>query len=234
MKSENKILKIINEELKSLETEIDTHALLRLEQRLDLMSNNGDITQRENDIIRKNLDNIISHNFDPNISYGIFLGSFIPNPKSKLYTNANKFNPGISFYEIKSDRDELLKDSTGDEFWAIVRKNRIKTVMLRKRLQRASAHKDRMDDGGLGVDKVIPNFDNYLQQQTDAKQQQKEPEKQQEKVINIKGVLWKIDDINKRLSKKNNPNTFVSFDDVLDYPDWNDNTKEQILNILAG
>ena len=47
MKFENKILKIINEELKGIETEINTHALQRLEGRLNLMGANGDITPRE-------------------------------------------------------------------------------------------------------------------------------------------------------------------------------------------
>ena len=232
MKSENKILKIINEELKDIETEINTHTLQRLEQRLDSMSANGDITSNEDETIRKNLENIVGYKFDPNKSYGIFLGSFIPNPKSRLYTNKNEYDPGIPFYQIFSNDGIFAKDSTGDEMWGIVRDNTLKTVMLRKRLQRRSANKPRMEDGGLGVDKVIPDFDSFIQRQNDAKQQQ-EPEKQQEKVINIKGVLWKIDDANQRIYKKNTPNTFVDFNDVLDYPEWDDNTKEQILNILG-
>jgi hypothetical protein len=245
MKSEHKILKIINEEVKLFETEVDSHALLRLEQRLDLMSKNGDITQEENNTIRKNLNNIISYEkFNPNKSYGFLLGTFKPNPKSKLYTITNKQNPGIPFYEINSpdDSNELLKDSTGDEFWAIVRNNVITTVMLRKRLQRESAGEERTvsgehGKGGLGVDRVILNFDDFLQLIEKEKQVQKEKEQAklqlQEKMVNINGVLWVIDDTNQRVYKKNNPNIFVKFDDVLEYTDWNDKTKEEILNRIS-
>jgi hypothetical protein len=104
--------------------------------------------------------------------------------------------------------------------------------MLRKRLQRRSANKPRMEDGGLGVDIVIPDFNNFVQRQNDAKKQQ-EPKKQQEKLINIDGVFWKIDNANQRIFKKNNPNTFINFNDVLDYPKWDDNIKTQILNLLG-
>lgn len=232
MKFENKILKIINEELKGIETEINTHALQRLEGRLNLMGANGDITPREEETIRKNLKNVVDYNFDPNKTYGIFLGSFIPNPKSHLYTNTNAFDPGIPFYQIFSNDGIFANDSTGDEMWGIIRNNTIKTVMLRKRLQRRSANKPRMEDGGLGVDIVIPDFNNFVQRQNDAKKQQ-EPKKQQEKLINIDGVFWKIDNANQRIFKKNNPNTFINFNDVLDYPKWDDNIKTQILNLLG-
>lgn len=239
MKSEKKVLKIISEEVKLFETEINDHALQRLEQRLDLMSNNGDITQRENLTIRKNLDDVITYDFNPNKSYGIFLGSFVPNPKSKLYTDTNEYNSGIPFYEIYvSDKNEIMKDSTGDEFWAVVRKNRITTVMLRKRLQREFAGNDRMDRGGLGVDFPIFNFDNFKQKADIEKQQQQQKELNKQELnknlVKIGGVSWEIDNANERIFKKNNPNTFVTFDNFLDYPDWDDNTKEQILNILTA
>lgn len=241
----NKVLSIINEEIKLFETEVDPHALLRLQQRLDLMSNNGDITPKENDTIRKNLNNIVTYEkFIPNKSYGFLLGTFKPNPKSKLYTITNKQNPGIPFYEINTpdDSNELLKDSTGDEFWAIVRNNVITTVMLRKRLQRESAGEERTvsgehGKGGLGVDYVVPDFDKFLQLIEKEKQIQKDKEQAklqlQEKIVNINGVLWVIDDANQRVYKKNNPNIFVAFDDVLDYPDWDDETKNDILNHIS-
>ena len=234
MKSENKVLSIIKEEVQIFETKLNSHAIQRLNERLDMLTKSGDLTQREIGIIKKNLNNILSHDFNPNESYGIFLGSFVPNPKSNLFTNTNSHNPGIPFYEIYGvGNDELMKDSTGDEFWAVVRKNVITTVMLRKRLQREFAHNERNDRGGLGVNNVITNFDNYLQK-SNSEKQQREPEKQQEKLININGVLWIIDDVNERIYKKNNQNTFITFDNVLDYPDWDDKTKEQILNILVG
>jgi len=109
-------------------------------------------------------------------------------------------------------------------------------VMLRKKLQRGFASNDRMDNGGLGVDYVILDFNKFIEKQTNDLQiqQQKEIEKQnqQQKIINIDGVQWKVDDSNERILKKNNPNVFINFNDILDHPNWDDTTKEKILNTI--
>jgi hypothetical protein len=238
MKSSEKLLLIINEELQMVETALEGHALDRLKERLDLMTKNGDITPKEDNTIRSTLNNIISYEFAPNKSFGIFLGSFTPNPNSKLYTITNSHNMGVPFYEIYvADKSEILKDSTGDEFWAVIRNNKITTVMLRKRLQREFAGNERNDRGGLGVDHVIPNFDKFIDTINKEKEIHKEKEqvrlKQVEKTVNIKGVAWIIDDAKQIVYKKNNPNIFVKFDDVLDYPNWDDQTKEDILNRIG-
>jgi hypothetical protein len=142
---------------------LNTHAKERIESRLNKMSKNNELTLREDEIIRCNLNNILVHKFNHKKSYGIFLGGFRPNPNSKLYTITNKWNMGIPFYEIYSDgKDDITNDSTGDEFWVIVRENVIKTLMLRKRIQRQFANRERNDMGGLGVDIVIFNFDKFL------------------------------------------------------------------------
>ena len=243
MKSPDKLLRIISEEIRIFETEVDTHAYDRVKERLDLMTANGDITSAEDAEIRRNLENIIAHNFDSG-GYGIFLGSFVPKKTSSLYTDRNEYDRGIPFYQIYSNDGIFAKDSTGDEMWAIVRDNRLKTVMLRKALQRRSMYKDRNDDGGLGVETPVPDFDKFLQNIERERQMrdrekllQKDKEqiklKQLEKTVNIKGVSWVIDDAKQIVYKKNNPNTFVKFDDVLEYPDWDDKTKEDILNRIG-
>jgi hypothetical protein len=238
----NKLLEIINEELRIFETEIDPHAVDRLKERLDKMSSNGDITPEEYGNIKKNLDDVLAFDFDSR-DYGILLGTFTPNPKSSLYTIKNPQDMGTPFYTINlPDKNEILKDSTGDEFWGIVRGNVLKTVMLRKRKQRQFAGEKRtasgeQGKGGLGVDVIISNFSEHLAALEREKLIQKEKEqvkfKLAEKTIRINGVLWVIDDVQQRIYKKNDPNTFVLFNDVLDYPHWDDRTKEEILKRLG-
>lgn len=236
MKSNNKVLSIINEEINLFETDISGHAFGRIKNRLDLMKAGGDITSEEYDEIKRNLNNILSYEFDSK-SYGIFLGKFQPNPKSPLYTVTNPYDPGIPFYQIFSDDGVFAKDSTGDEMWAIVRNNILKTVMLRKSLQRRSMNKERNVDGGLGVDVAIPNLEKYLANEKQKKElfQQKMLQRQQEErsTINVDGVIWVIDAQNQKLYKKNNPNVFVTFDDILNHPAWNENTQEKVFNYVS-
>ena len=55
MKSENKVLSIIKEEVQIFETKLNSHAIQRLNERLDMLTKGGDLTQKEIDIIKKNL-----------------------------------------------------------------------------------------------------------------------------------------------------------------------------------
>lgn len=236
MKDSEKLNKIIQEELQKIGTEVDKHAADQVKARLDRMARDGDITKAEEAKIRGTLDKVIAHDFGDR-DYGIFLGSFVPNPNSMLYTDRNQWNPGIPFYEINING----KDSTGDEMWAIVRNGRLKTVMLRKSLQRRSADKERFDDGGLGVETPIFDFDVYLQkieqeqQKKEAeklRQQQAQTKKQEElkKLKQIQGVWWKVDDEKEVVHQKNKPEKFIRFNDILDYPNWDDDTKEDLIN----
>jgi len=231
----NKILSIINEEIKIFEADVDGHAFDRIKDRLDRMKNGGDITPEEDAEIRRNLNNILKHEFDSK-GYGIFLGSFKPNPKSLLYTDKNEFDPGIPFYQIFSNDGIFAKDSTGDEMWAIVRSNTLKTVMLRKSLQRRSMGKERNQDGGLGVDVPIPNLDRFLtlEKEKEAISQQKELQRQKEdsgKFI-VDGVWWVIDAQKQIIYKKNNPKVFITFDEILNHPEWSQNKREEVFNTV--
>ncbi len=236
MKPENKVLSIINEEINLFETDISGHAFDQMRKRLDRMKSGGDITPEEDAEIRKNLNSILTHEFDSK-DYGIFLGAFKPNPKSPLYTITNPYDPGIPFYQIFSDDGVFAKDSTGDEMWAIIRNNVLKTVMLRKSVQRRSMNKERNVDGGLGVDIAIPNLEKFLANEKQKKElfQQKMLQRQQEEksTINVDGVIWAIDTKNQKLYKKNNPNVFVTFDNILNHPAWNENTQEKVFNYVT-
>lgn len=230
MKKPTKLQKIIQEELQKIE--VDKHAADRVRARLDRMARDGDITKQEEAEIRRNLENVVNYKFD-NKDYAIFLGSFVPNPNSPSYTDNNQYDPGIPFYQIYSNDGVFAKDSTGDEMWAIVRDQQLKTVMLRKSVQRRSANKARNDDGGLGVDMPIFNFDEFMQkrEQQRVQQQQTQARKEAElkKLKQINGVWWKVDDNKKVVHQKNKPDNFVKFDDIISYPNWDDETKEDII-----
>jgi hypothetical protein len=154
------IASIINEEIYIYESEISSHAYGRIKERLTTMSNNNDITPQEAVNIDKNVNNIINYRFNPNKSYGIMLGRFNINPDSALTTTRHKTG---SYYEINSsDYNDIIKDSTGNEFWGIIRGNKLITVFLRKSIQRNTAGQPR-NMGGLGVDVVIDDFNLYRQ-----------------------------------------------------------------------
>jgi hypothetical protein len=154
------IASIIKEEINIYESEISSHAYKRIKERLKTMSNNNDITSQEAMNIDRNVNNIINYNFNPNKSYGIMLGRFNINPDSTLTTTRHKTG---SYYEINSfDYSDIIKDSTGNEFWGIIRGNKLITVFLRKSIQRNTAEQPR-NMGGLGVDVVIDDFNLYRQ-----------------------------------------------------------------------
>lgn len=241
----DEIKKIIREELNIFEADVAPHAQQRINDRLDKMVSNGDITSGEAGTISNNLKNAINYNYGKT-SYGIRLGKFHVDPNSRT-PDIISMDGGKPYYRIWSDNnDDIVKDSTGNEFWGIIRNNRLITVFLRKDYQRRSAHKSINDDGGLGVDDVIDNFDDFLanggRTEKDIKKEKElaiahqnkiAKQKEANKIIKINGVNWVISDVNQRIHKKNNPSVYISFDDVLDYPEWEDATKEEILNRIG-
>jgi len=230
MKKPTKLEKIIQEELQKIG--VDKHAADQVRARLDRMARDGDLTKEEEAEIRRNLENIQNYDFD-NKDYAIFLGSFAPNPNSTSYTDTNPYDPGIPFYQIYSTDGVFAKDSTGDEMWAIVRDQQLKTVMLRKSVQRRSANKARNDDGGLGVDMPIFSFDEFMQKREQQRLQQQQAASRKEaelkKLKQINGVWWKVDDEKEIVHQKNKPEKYIRFDDILDNPNWDDDTKEDLI-----
>lgn len=96
---------------------ITKHAYDRISERLESMVKNNDITVKEEEIIKANLNATLNYDFNVNKSYGVMLGRFNINPKSKLITEFHK--SGV-YYEIYSlDKYDIMLDSTGNEFWGI-------------------------------------------------------------------------------------------------------------------
>jgi hypothetical protein len=83
------------------------------------------------------------------------IGSFKPNPNSNFYV---KTNDGRGYYSIIDDA--VIHDSTGDQFWVIVRENKATTVMLRKSIQTSDTEHNKVK---LNVDEVITNLEKYIQ-----------------------------------------------------------------------
>lgn len=140
-------------------TRITGHAYDRIKERLETMTQNNDITAKEAEIIEDNLHYVLNYDFDNYTSYGILLGKFEINPDSALLTQKHKTG---MYYEINSldDRD-IIRDSTGNELWAIIRNGRLITAFLRKTIQRNTADMPRKQ-GGLGVDEVVDNIRKFL------------------------------------------------------------------------
>jgi len=137
---------------------ITEHALERIMERLETMTSNNDITEEESEEIKRNLNNIINYEFNNYSSYGIMFGKFNINLDSNLLTEKHKTG---TYYEINSlDDKDVIRDSTGNEFWGIIRSNKLVTAFLRKTIQRHTAEKPR-NHGGLGVEQVIDDFDNF-------------------------------------------------------------------------
>ncbi len=142
----------------NFKTKITEHAYERITERLESMTKNGDITAKEEEIIKANLNAALNYDFKLNKSYGVMLGRFNINPKSKLIT---EFHKSGTYYEIYSaDKNDIMLDSTGNEFWGVVRNNGLVTAFLRKTVQRRTANEPR-NMGGLGVDIVIDNINTW-------------------------------------------------------------------------
>lgn len=132
--------------------EISKHQLQRIKERFDVFTID-DISFNCKRHINDTLSLLNSFSFPPNKSFGIMLGEFTPNKKSKFYKNVGG---NRHYYSIIDD--VIIADSTGDQFWVIVRNNKITTFMLRKSIQTKDlAHNLEK----LRVDVVIKNLITY-------------------------------------------------------------------------
>lgn len=138
---------------KLLREALDTeHALERVGERI-LKMDDVDIDSGRKDRILTNLELVKEFNFPDYESFIIFLGDFKPNPKSPLYVKIG----GKGYYRIIDIATN--KDSTGDQIWAVIRENQIKTVMLKKHTQTTDENSIKF---GNNVNNVIWNIGSYI------------------------------------------------------------------------
>lgn len=153
---------------KLLREALDTkHSLERVRERI-LKMGDVDIDSDRKDRILTDLELVKEFNFPDYESFIIFLGDFKPNPKSTLYDKG--------YYKIVDIVTN--KDSTGDQIWAIVRKNKIETVMLKKHTQTKN---EKQIEFGNNVDNVIWNINKYIKGKENPKP--KKPTKRELRLI---------------------------------------------------
>lgn len=154
--SKNFIKKILRESLQGiLEAKETPHSEDRLNDRLDVLSTTNSLTTKEVSNIKNNLKLIKDQNFPKQKSYAIKLGGFEVK-KDSIYYSLTK--DGEPRYSIPNPENPSIK-SKGNEFWAVVRENKINTIMLSSKSQfkNTAATKDRLD-----VDEIIFNIEKYL------------------------------------------------------------------------
>lgn len=132
------------------------HSLDRIKQRIAVFSDE-DISPKEKERIFDNLTLLGDINLNPKKSFGVLIGTLIPNKFSDYFVDVN----GRGYYTIIDDK--VIKDSTGNQVWAIVRGNDVTTVMLRKEVQTADDEKNKFS---LDVDDIIKNLPSYIQKMT--------------------------------------------------------------------
>lgn len=159
---------------KLLREALDTdHALKRVSNRI-LKMNNVDIDSDRKDRILTNLELVKEFKFTSYESFIIFLGDFKPNPKSTLYVKIDD----KGYYKIVDIVTN--KDSTGDQIWAIVRNNEIKTVMLKKHTQTKN---EKQIEFGNNVNNVIWNIDKYIKGKGKENPKPKKPTKRELRLL---------------------------------------------------
>lgn len=131
---------------------ITKHQLDRIKERFDVFTID-DISIACKNQINNTLSLLNTFEFSSDKSFGVMLGEFIPNEKSKHI----KIVGGNRHYYSIID-DSVISDSTGDQFWVVIRNNKITTFMLRKSIQTKDlAHNLEK----LRVDEVIKNLMTY-------------------------------------------------------------------------
>jgi len=201
-----------------LEVETSAHFFDRIEQRIHGLKN--DLSSGEMKGTMNSINLLRNYDF-PSGNFAVRVGKFRPNPDSELYVSVGR--DGRGYYQIMDDA--VLTDSTGDEIWAVVRDNKVTTVMLRKTIQTKDvAHNnDRMD-----VDHSIYNLEKFINSKKEAKEKSKPKDKGL--VLNLGGVKWKVDLENETIFKKNKPQEVYGLFDFLDKLD--EPSQEKILNYL--
>lgn len=163
------IKKLLREGLN--EANFGEHSVDRFKERFSEFSDE-DIPQSVKQGIIKNLDTIERTDFPINKSYGVMLGSIPVNKESQYYKAyletvkaGNTMGKGGSYYSIIGDKKRIIKDSTGNQFWVVIRNNEVTTFMLRKDVQTNDSN---YNIEKLRVDSVIKNLKTYLEKKEPA------------------------------------------------------------------
>lgn len=215
------IKKLLREHLSEAEFDKAGHSVERIKQRIASIPD-SDLSFNVKEVIFHNLDKIQNTDFSTKKTFTVMLGKFTPDPKSKLYVTDEQ---GKGYYRIWTDEpNSEIKDSTGDEFWMIIRNNIIHTVFLRKSWQTNNAS---LNAEKLRVDYAFKNIDQAINQ---LGKKQVDKLESSEPIVVINGVKWVVNAKDETIFKKNKPTEIHSISDVLDQVD--EPTQEKILSFL--
>lgn len=131
------------------------HQIERIKERFEVFNSN-DLPFSVKNHIKRNISLLEKVKLPFNKSFAIMLGTFIPNIKSKHHVSVMD---NRSYYSIIDDT--VISDSTGDQFWVIVRYNKVTTFMLRKSIQTTNLEHNLEK---LRVDEVITNLSTFIKE----------------------------------------------------------------------
>lgn len=204
----SRILQLLKEKF-VLEADVDQHTYDRVNDRINKM-NDVDLSKETKEKIFDTLSKIRDTDFPKTKSYVIFLGQFNPNPKSE-YFEIFKNKP---YYRIEN--------SVGNQFWVIIRNNKVDTFMLAMDYQ---TNNPEANANRLNVDYSIRNIDKFIEALEKAKLGKKD-----EPVVIINGVRWIVDGDNEVIYKKNKSNVKHNIMDIMNNVDQE--TQEKIMSFI--
>lgn len=142
------------------------HSNDRIKERIKIFSDD-DIPASVKHHIYDNIDILHDIDLNPKKSYGVMIGSFNPDKDSPHYVGVR----GRGYYSIIDDT--VISDSTGNQFWVIVRGNKATTVMLRKEIQTKDVEHNKQK---LNVDVIIKDLPKFYKERQEGsnKTQKKE------------------------------------------------------------
>lgn len=134
---------------------ITEHQLDRIAERFEIFTSN-DLKFAVKNHVKHNLRLLGKLKLDRDQSFGIRLCQFVPNKDSQYYKLVDNVRP---YYSILDD--EVIHDSTGDQFWVITRGNKITTFMLRKSVQTNNLEYNLEK---LRVDEIITDLPRFIKE----------------------------------------------------------------------
>jgi len=217
------IRKLLREGLKEAEFDKGGHSIERIKQRIESIPDE-DLPFKVKEQVFYNLDRIEATDFSKKRDFAVMVGKFRPDPNSSLFVTDDQ---GRGYYRIHTtEPNAAIKDSTGDEFWMIIRGNVIHTFFLRKSWQ--------TKDPSLNADKLrvhhsFKNIDTVIEMLGKQKQPQ-QSQKKEKPIVNIDGVKWMVNPKDETIFKKNKPQDVYKLDDIMDKLD--EPTQEKILSFF--
>jgi len=168
----NYIRKLLRECLN--EINFGEHSVDRLIQRFESFDDQ-DVPQRVKQEVIQNLNLLKTNDLPKNTDYGIYLGGLSQNEintDSKYYQNylenlktlQHDTGRDRKYYSIGKG-EEFFGDSTGNQFWLIVRGNNASTFMLRKDIQTTNSD---LNKSKLMVDAIIKNLPEWFRKKGEA------------------------------------------------------------------